>query len=399
MSSVFIAFFAASGTSELVGLYQLERAPNAPALLPMTAPPPAEPTTEEVVRRRSGRRICVNNVFEFDNRPCLPEYEPQVELEQPEDDELLLTGADDGSHPLCGSEAHLSMTVVTDHPGGSLAMIETADRAVPFRVGDRIPDLGLITRIGWRGVLIDAVDGPSCRLVLYTLPEQVATAQPAPAGGRHATSCRELYEHGERNSGIYSIDPDGPGERYEPFLVECDMERRGGGWTMITPAIAHRYLQGEMTAVDRAREADIDAAGRPHTLDARGSHTYHYTFQFPAGFSEFILDDYELRAHGSSEREDTADIDPGRFQQRRWSRAWGNCRGDVAFGTVEDGVVTSFSDQGVEVECVSCTAALPTGTRAFELGGQRSAFRIGWGEACREWEGWYPWWSGTINLR
>ena len=41
-------------------------------------------------------------------------------------------------------------------------------------------------------------------------------------------NCAELYKSGERNSGVYTIDPDGSGA----FDVFCDQTTAGGGWTV-----------------------------------------------------------------------------------------------------------------------------------------------------------------------
>ena len=40
--------------------------------------------------------------------------------------------------------------------------------------------------------------------------------------------CAELYKSGKRNSGVYTINPDGSGE----FDVFCDQTTAGGGWTV-----------------------------------------------------------------------------------------------------------------------------------------------------------------------
>ena len=40
--------------------------------------------------------------------------------------------------------------------------------------------------------------------------------------------CAELYKSGIRNSGVYTINPDGLGT----FDVFCDQTTAGGGWTV-----------------------------------------------------------------------------------------------------------------------------------------------------------------------
>ena len=41
-------------------------------------------------------------------------------------------------------------------------------------------------------------------------------------------SCAEAYKSGEKNSGVYKINPDGLGD----FEVYCDHKTDGGGWTV-----------------------------------------------------------------------------------------------------------------------------------------------------------------------
>ena len=41
-------------------------------------------------------------------------------------------------------------------------------------------------------------------------------------------NCAEVYESGDKISGVYKIDPDGLGE----FEVFCDQKTAGGGWTV-----------------------------------------------------------------------------------------------------------------------------------------------------------------------
>jgi hypothetical protein len=156
-----------------------------------------------------------------------------------------------------------------------------------------------------------------------------------------------------------------------------------------------------MVGVEPAPVAAFDAMNRPCTRDGSGSHTYHYTFQFPGGFSEFYLNNYELRANGAN-TSNTSDIYPSRFVQTSWSSAQnGNAVGDVSFGTSDDpGPLTSYAEHiGYNFDCYNCTLAWPRGSEIFTLPSSSTAFRIGWGEHGPQSEGWCPWWSGTIRLR
>jgi hypothetical protein len=126
---------------------------------------------------------------------------------------------------------------------------------------------------------------------------------------------------------------------------------------------------------------------------------YHYTFDFPAGYSEFYLDDYAIKANPTSGS--TSDLG---FTQTEWSKpastgSGSSGQGDISFGTPDKtGPEVSFTRQFGNTKCTSCTFDWPN-TNPIGLDQTSTAFRIGWGEGGPEAEGWYPWWSGTIRLR
>jgi len=94
-----------------------------------------------------------------------------------------------------------------------------------------------------------------------------------------------------------------------------------------------------------------------------------------------------------------SEIDNG-FVQTQWDQAGLGTRGDISFGAAEQpGPVTSFSGEGVVTNCESCQIPYPASGVIHTLGMVSEAFRIGWGEAGGQHEGWYPWWSGTIRVR
>lgn len=64
-------------------------------------------------------------------------------------------------------------------------------------------------------------------LVCRDVPDKVYTKR---AKYMHR-SCKDYYDSGMRENGVYSIDPDGPGG-IDPYEVTCDMTN--GGWTKFT---------------------------------------------------------------------------------------------------------------------------------------------------------------------
>ncbi len=75
-------------------------------------------------------------------------------------------------------------------------------------------------------------------------------------------------------------------------------------------------------------------------------------------------------------------------------------QGDVSFGSGEEmGPVTSYAAENPNINCTSCITAFEANDTPFALSGPSTLFRVGWGEAGSEDEGWYPWWSGCVYLR
>jgi hypothetical protein len=212
-------------------------------------------------------------------------------------------------------------------------------------------------------------------------------------------SCREIHDDKPNaTSGQYTIDPDGPNnQRFSSFSVRCDMSYKGGGWTIVTPCMAKNELEGTVSRIDRAPNDGFNQC-RPFTQDARGDHHYVYDFKFPAGFQEFYLDQYEIKAN-SGGFSDTTEVRP-KNSYGTWSPN-SSTPNDVGFGSSAfPGPTTSFGQQWAsKQECENCTFQWPAGRTVFGLRASSTVFRIGWAESGSQDEGWYPWWKGTIRLR
>ncbi len=206
------------------------------------------------------------------------------------------------------------------------------------------------------------------------------------------TSCVDAKEKGNNNSGQYNII--GLGSVY------CDMATNGGGWTGITPEIAHRNLGGTLTILEGNGTVNSGfSSDRPYTQDGAGGHTAYYTFKLPFMVKEFYLKDYVIMSNAGPN--DASDIDPNKFTQTSWSDANGSSVGDVSFGFANDsGPVASFARElnGETLRSFKETVAWPSSNKVFTGAGSKD-FRIGWGDEGLPSEGWYPWWSGLIMVR
>ncbi|EDM78018.1 hypothetical protein PPSIR1_23414 [Plesiocystis pacifica SIR-1] len=207
-------------------------------------------------------------------------------------------------------------------------------------------------------------------------------------------SCLEILENGcSTGDGTYWVNPNDV-----PFETNCDMTTDGGGWTQIQlGSTCNGDLDSTLTAVEPAVEEGVDASCRPFTSDGDGDHTYYWDITFLPTFEAFYLSDYSMRANGN----DASGIVGAVFTQTSWDDANGNSvQGDVSFGSGDEpGPTTSFAVENPNVNCTSCVTDFAANDTPFTLAGPTSLFRIGWGEAGSEDEGWFPWWSGSVYLR
>jgi general secretion pathway protein C len=162
LSLALLAFFMASGTGALLGLLFVTE-PGAAVGGPVVAARRPEAKTKRF-DARSGRDICVNNVFEFETRPCAEEF---VEAEEELEEEVEETG---GVPPYCEGDAKLVATMASTDADWGFAMIKSGDKTMPYRVGDNVPDFGKVMQVGWRLVLVDPPMGSECLLDLYPPP-------------------------------------------------------------------------------------------------------------------------------------------------------------------------------------------------------------------------------------
>ncbi|MBJ94051.1 MAG: hypothetical protein CMP23_06175 [Rickettsiales bacterium] len=100
---------------------------------------------------------------------------------------------------------------------------------------------------------------------------------PSPGGGCSlGASCEEVLLAGNSNSGVYSIDPDGPGVGALPFDVYCDHDTDGGGWTLVARISANdgnerwgwdsNYYNGTQVLGDATTLANSDAKSAAYTV-------------------------------------------------------------------------------------------------------------------------------------
>ena len=79
---------------------------------------------------------------------------------------------------------------------------------------------------------------------------------------------------------------------------------------------------------------------------------------------------------------------------------WTSSSGDIAYGSASDnGPVVSYVSLGDLFTCNDCGRSWPEPGVAYVVGEGSTAFRMSWGEAGGQDEGWYPWHAGLIYLR
>jgi len=214
-------------------------------------------------------------------------------------------------------------------------------------------------------------------------------------------SCKELLaDQPTTLDGTYTLDPDGPATGFPSFTAFCDMTTDGGGWTDVTPCIAKDKLNAELVALETAKTSTFENC-RPKMQDEAGGHAYHWTFDFPAGYREFYFKDYEAKANARAN--ETSDLG---WIQTSWTQGYsGNNMGDISFGTpFQAGPTYSYSRFAAGsfsngTSCNSCVQPWPGQATINPIGGTSTKFRIAWSETGPEYEGWYPWWTGSIRFR
>lgn len=189
-----LAFFLASGTGAMLGmLFAPVQSGEEGAPVAISSRNKSRDTKR--FTSRTGRDICVSNVFNFELRPCAEEYvEPEEDTDLEEEEE------GGGVPPYCEeSGSKLVATMVSTDPSWSFAMIKGENGTMPYRVGKSVPGLGTVQRVGWRLVLLDANTGPDCLLDLYPvkiLPEE-GSASNSPAPSATPTARKRVVGRGQ----------------------------------------------------------------------------------------------------------------------------------------------------------------------------------------------------------
>ncbi|MCT4638287.1 MAG: fibrinogen-like YCDxxxxGGGW domain-containing protein [Bacteroidales bacterium] len=214
-------------------------------------------------------------------------------------------------------------------------------------------------------------------------------------------SCMEhlvLFPDNKNRDGIYSIDPDGVFGSKSAFKTHCDMTKDGGGWTRINPDIARNRLNGTITIKSTASISEFDSENRYRSRDGSDGHAIIYDIDVDFGFNQFYFDNYKAKAYCSSDKR--SEIFPDEFKITDWNILFKSGRsGDIAFGSAHEAPITSFANNNVRVDCGDCEFGFPEDKVVYNLNNGSDRFRIGWGESGGTAEGWYPWYSGYIYVR
>jgi len=268
----------------------------------------------------------------------------------------------------------------------------------------------------------------------------------------YRASCKDILEaNPDASSGEYMIDPDENGGTYDAFMVRCEMDKAGGGWTRLTRRIAKEELTEpvkpnddnklQWVPGDPGTDKGFLSGHRPYFQDEgiRGiwdegvigdtdGHTGYYDIPIPFGYKEFYLDNagsskYQIMSwagnHPSGEdgcdkgadgRLDSSEFGLG-FD--RTEATWETTsevegHGDIGFGSPKDTTaVTSFSQENPGHENPNTQSMFKYETETFDANGEifsvntdnADTFRISSRDRYCPKEGWVMWNSGYIYVR
>lgn len=132
----------------------------------------------------------------------------------------------------------------------------------------------------------------------------------------------------------------------------------------------------------------------PYTRDEQYNHGYLY--DIPLGFqaSSIYLSNYQARANSGSG--ETREL--GTSIGSNWAMNLSSTHGDIAIGSSSQ-MLASFTNEGARDECFNCVIDFPVDGKVYSASGQFSTLRLGWQEGGSQYEGWFPWWAGSIFVR
>lgn len=246
--------------------------------------------------------------------------------------------------------------------------------------------------------------------------DEVTVVCPSASGGDAdcpGVTCLGILQAGHSiGDGTYWITAGTTGE----FQVPCDMTTDGGGWTGLDFPTVDARLSGALQAVDPTGIEGIDPVLGPYTQDGAGDHAYQYDFDWGPGYDAYYLGTDYLIASNACAGDGcecngptcTADVSGDCWTQTTWTQGYSSAGcgsfGDVSHGSPGDaGPASTLSSQfgPVTVFDPLDTIPWPDGTTAYfvEAAASATAFRVAWGDTGAQFEGWYPWYAGTIFVR
>eukprot|EP01138_Halocafeteria_seosinensis_P000830 gb/GECG01000851.1/.p1 GENE.gb/GECG01000851.1/~~gb/GECG01000851.1/.p1 ORF type:complete len:582 (+),score=37.02 gb/GECG01000851.1/:1-1746(+) len=129
--------------------------------------------------------------------------------------------------------------------------------------------------------------------------------------------------------GVYLIDPLGQGT---PFRTHCR-----DGFMKITQQMARWIFNATLSWSGDVKKSGFIDGKRPFTLDGQGDHYAHYDILIPFGYTEFFLENFNIRSAAYKEDpEATSEIAEGAFYTQWTQRGTSGFHGDFAFGSPDE---------------------------------------------------------------
>lgn len=160
------------------------------------------------------------------------------------------------------STASVSVTETKDG-GKTVRVLRMADSDAVVVGGTRLTEPGDSHTVAKPEAVVKTESKTGSQSVLRIVETSVSQSPPRQSSTVQRRNCAEIYNSGERSSGVYKIYPDGNTE----IQVRCEMDKNGGGWTKLN--FLSKAAFGQKGAGFESKSSGDSDFGGPNNITTR----------------------------------------------------------------------------------------------------------------------------------